>query len=129
MPQATIRPALKRVRTIDLGDGYVDLPRAPRPGTVAAPPRLLPMWDSLLLAYDDRTRVVADEHRGVVNPDGGTILRSFIVDGVVAGLWRVDRDVLTLAPFAPLPHVPRRALEEEAQRTAAFHGASRVRFR
>jgi len=35
---------------------------------------------------------------------------------------------LELSPFAPLPRVARRELEDEARRTAAFVGAARVRF-
>jgi len=128
LPVAAIRAALERVRTIDLGDGYLDLPRAPRPDNVSAPPRLLPLFDSLLLGHDDRTRVVPAEYAKAINQDGGMILRSFLVDGVVAGLWRTDGDALTLAPFAPLPRVPKRELEDEARRTAAFAGATRVRF-
>jgi hypothetical protein len=128
VPQATIRAGLERVRTIDLGDGYLDLPRSPRPGDVAAPPRLLPLFDLLLLGHDDRTRVVPREYARTLNPDGGIILRSFLVDGMVAGLWRTDGNTLTLSPFAPLPRVARRELEDEARRTAAFVGAARVRF-
>jgi hypothetical protein len=56
------------------------------------------------------------------------ILRSFLVDGTVAGLWRTERDTLILSPFAPLPRVAQRELEDEARRTAAFLGAARVRF-
>ena len=125
---STIRAGLERVRTIDLGDGYVDLTRAPRPGNVSAPPRLLPLFDLLLLGHDDRTRVVPREYAQAINEGGGMILRSFLVDGVVAGLWRTAGETLELSPFAPLPRVARRELEDEARRTAAFFGAARVRF-
>ena len=128
LPQSAIRAGLERVRVIDVGDGYVDLPRAPRPGDVPAPPRLLPLFDSLLLGHDDRTRVVPAEYAQTINRGGGMILRSFLVDGAVAGLWRTDGATLTLSPFAPLPRVATRELEDEAGRTAAFLGATRVRF-
>jgi DNA glycosylase AlkZ-like len=128
LPQSAVRAGLERVRTIDLGDGYLDLPRSPRPGEVAAPPRLLPLFDLLLLGHDDRTRVVPLEYAKAINQDGGVILRSFLVDGLVAGLWRTDGGALILSPFAPLPRVARRELEDEARRTAAFVGAARVRF-
>jgi hypothetical protein len=128
VPQATIRAGLERVRHVELGDGLLDLPRAPRPGDVPAPPRLLPLFDELLLAHDDRTRVVPAGVAKAINPDGGIVLRTFLVDGLVAGLWRTEGAELVLERFAPLPRVARRELEAEAGRTAAFLGQTRVRF-
>jgi hypothetical protein len=124
---SAIRAALERVRTIDLGDAYVDLARAPRPDDVSAPPRLLPLFESILLGYDDRSRFISKEHYDRVML-GGMVLKAFLVDGVVAGVWRVEGDTLTMEPFAPLPRAARRELEEEARGVAAFHGAAKVRF-
>lgn len=128
VPQATIRSGLERVRTVEVGDGLLDLPRAPRPGDVPAPPRLLPLFDSVLLAHDDRSRIVPPQYAKLLNPEGGIVLRSFLVDGAVGGLWRTERDTVRLEPFDRLPRVARRDLEDEARRTAAFLGAARVRF-
>ena len=48
----------------EAGRELLDLPDAPRPGEDAtAPPRLLPMWDEILLGFRDRTRVISDEDR------------------------------------------------------------------
>ena len=55
--------------------------------TRPAPPRLLPMWDSTILAFADRTRLISDEDRRVVIARNGDTLPTFTVDGVVAGLW------------------------------------------
>ncbi|MEA2273772.1 MAG: hypothetical protein QOI98_2480, partial [Solirubrobacteraceae bacterium] len=53
---------LRRFRDED-GRELVDLPRAPLPGaSVPAPVRFLPKWDNLLLAHDDRRRVLPDEY-------------------------------------------------------------------
>lgn len=99
-----------------------DLPGAPRPGAgAAAPPRLLPEFDNLVLAWDDRSRVIATEHRPLVTTKNLRVKATFLVDGVVAGTWTiaVKRRVatLTLAPFAGPPARPvLRALEAEAQR-------------
>jgi Winged helix DNA-binding domain len=122
-PVATTRAALERVPTVDVGDGFLDLARSPRPGNVSAPPRLLPVWESVLLAHEDRARILPQDAPPFVFEN-----RTFAVDGVVAGIWRVAGETLTLSPFAPVPRAHRRELEEEARRAAAFHGATRVRF-
>ena len=100
-----------------------DLPDAPRPGgDVDAPPRLLPEFDNLVLAWDDRSRVISAEHRPLVTTKNLRVRATFLVDGVVAGAWTiaVKRRVatLTLEPFATRA-VPKRAraeLEAEAER-------------
>jgi hypothetical protein len=85
-----------------------DLPDAPRPDEdVPAPPRLLPEFDSMLLAHKDRTRVIADEQRKSLATKNLRIKATFLVDGFVAGSWSVarkrDTATLTLAPFERLP--------------------------
>ena len=68
------------------GRELFDLPDAPRPGAdVEAPVRYLPEFDNLVLAYDDRTRVIADEHRPLVTTKNLRVRATFLVDGVVAG--------------------------------------------
>ena len=47
------------------------------------PPRLLGMWDSVLLAYEDRSRVIPDEHRPHVIRRNGDVLPTVLVDGLV----------------------------------------------
>lgn len=104
-----------------------DLPRAPLPADVPAPARLLPRFDNLVLSHDDRRRVLADEHRAAVI-EGGEVRPTFLVDGFVAGLWSIQDGRVRLEPFAPLPRVARREVEDEAARLAAFvraHGPSR----
>ena len=97
-----------------------DLPRAPLPpADTPAPVRLLPRFDNLVLSHDDRRRVLADEHRATVI-QGGEVGATFLVDGFVAGQWRVEDGRVRLAPFAPLPRVARRELEAEASRLEGF---------
>jgi hypothetical protein len=103
------------------GRELLDLPRAPlAPADAPAPPRLLPRWDELLLAHKDRTRVLLDEHRKTVIHVNGDVQQTFLVDGTVAGLWRVEGERIALEPFAPLPRTARRELEDEAARLAAW---------
>jgi DNA glycosylase AlkZ-like len=109
------------------GRTVLDLADAPRPAEdVPAPPRLLPMWDSVLLAYRDRTRVISDENRLRVVSRNGDVLPTFLVDGMVAGFWWAEPDGagtrISLEPFRPLAATARRALEAEADRLAAFVG-------
>lgn len=66
----------------DHPDGAVADPRLP------AAPRFLPAFDNALLGYDDRTRIVAAEHRRV-SVAGSRVL---LVDGWVAGTWTDERD-------------------------------------
>ncbi|MBV7649273.1 winged helix DNA-binding domain-containing protein [Streptomyces albidoflavus] len=71
------------------GTPYYDLPDAPRPdGGTPAPPRLLGMWDSILLAYADRARVIPPAYRPLVIRRNGDVLPTLLVDGEVAGVWR-----------------------------------------
>jgi hypothetical protein len=72
-------------------DGAVllDVPEGPRPrGDVPAPARLLPMWDSILLAYADRSRIIPPEVRAAVIRRNGDVLPTVLVDGYVTGVWR-----------------------------------------
>jgi hypothetical protein len=107
------------------GRMLLDLEGAPLPpANTEARPRLLPMWDSVLLAFADRTRIISDEHRRIVIARNGDTLPTFLVDGRVAGLWWAEldggRSRVVLEPFARLARDARRALEQEAERLAAF---------
>ena len=103
------------------GRELVDLPRAPLVSAdLAAPPRLLPRWDELLLAHKDRARVLPDEYRKVVIHKNGDVQQTFLVDGFVAGLWRAEGGRVLLEPFAPLPRTARRGLDDEARRLAEW---------
>lgn len=90
-----LRPVVEALgdRLVQLAgpDGAVlhDVPEGVRPpGGAPAPPRLLPMWDSILFAYHDRSRVVPADLRGHVIRRNGDTLPTLLVDGRVAGVWR-----------------------------------------
>ncbi|MES4906797.1 MULTISPECIES: winged helix DNA-binding domain-containing protein [unclassified Streptomyces] len=71
------------------GIALFDLPGAPRPAQdTPAPPRLMAMWDSVLLAYADRSRVIPPAYRRTVIRNNGDVLPTLLVDGYVAGVWR-----------------------------------------
>jgi hypothetical protein len=117
-----LRPELLTFRD-DSGVELFDLPDAPRPDPdTPAPPRLLPEFDNLLLSHADRTRVVSPETKGRTWR-GNQAYRSFLVDGFLAGLWKLDDDVLTLEPFGRLTRGQREELVEEAGRMlTVLHG-------
>jgi hypothetical protein len=131
-----LRDELVALRTDD-GRELFDLPRAPRPGDDAdAPVRFLPEYDNLLLAYADRRRVIDPAHKAHLITRNLMIPAAFLVDGMVAGLWRVEAagtDVrLQITPFGPLDRRTRQALEAEGASLLAFLapdlGAAKITF-
>ncbi|MFF2567068.1 winged helix DNA-binding domain-containing protein [Streptomyces sp. NPDC058084] len=97
------------------GTELFDLPGAPRPaGDTPAPPRLLGMWDSVLLAYADRSRVIPPAYRRVVIRVNGDVLPTLLVDGEVAGVWRPAEGGIEATAFHELPEPVWEGLAEEA---------------
>ena len=67
------------------GTVLYDVPGAPLPaGDTPAPPRLMAMWDSILMAYTDRSRVTPPGYRKLVCRMNGDVLPTLLVDGYVA---------------------------------------------
>lgn len=102
-----------------------DLPDAPRPeGEMPAPVRFLPEFDNLVLAHDDRTRVIADEHRPRVTLKNLQVRATFLVDGCVAGTWKVERKrktaTLVLEPFGKMAKKTLSELEREGEALLRF---------
>jgi hypothetical protein len=85
-----------------------------------APPRLLPMWDSALLAYKDRGRVMPTEYRKLVMRDNGDVLPILLVDGHVAGVWRPGESGIEATAFHKLSKDDWRGLEAEASGLVSF---------
>jgi hypothetical protein len=46
---------------------------------------------------------------------------TFLVDGSVAGTWKLDGERIATEPFAKLDRATRRELGEEAERLTGFH--------
>lgn len=85
-----LRPKLMTFR--DENDRELfDVPGALRPsGNIAVPIRFLPEFDNVLLAYKDRSRIIADKYRARVYPNNGMIQPTLLVDGFVEGKWRIS---------------------------------------
>jgi hypothetical protein len=111
---------LRRFRD-EHGRELLDVPRAPLPDVeTPAPVRFLPKWDNVLLAFADRTRVLPEQYRKTVIRMNGDVAQTFLVDGFVAGVWRVENGRVVLAPFTALSRSAQRELEDEAGRLEAF---------
>ncbi|MFF2076006.1 winged helix DNA-binding domain-containing protein [Kitasatospora sp. NPDC058162] len=101
-----------------------DLPEAPRPDPdVPAPVRLVAPFDNLLLSHADRSRVLPERYKDRVMTRNGLVLGTLLVDGLVAGTWRLTGEQeVVVEPFVRLARADRAAAETEAQRVLAFAG-------
>jgi hypothetical protein len=101
-----------------------DAPPLPDDDT-PAPPRFLPMWDNVLLAYADRSRLIPPELRTVIARKNGDLLPTVLVDGVVAGVWRPvpDGPGIEVTALTTLDDDAWAALETEAKTLDAFLAA------
>ena len=111
---------LRRYRD-EHGRELLDVLRAPLPDSdTPAPVRFLPKWDNLLLAFANRTRVLPEEYRKTVIRVNGDVAQTFLVDGFVAGIWRVENGRVLIEPFAKLSRSVQQEAEVEAERLEAF---------
>jgi hypothetical protein len=126
LPITPVKAALERLELRHFRDEQggllVDLPRAPLPpADTRAPARFLPTWDATLLANCRRTQILPEEHRPKIfhvrNPQSEA---TFVVDGAVAGTWKLERARVRLHPFGQLRREDRDELEAEGERLAAF---------
>lgn len=85
-----------------------------------APPRLMAMWDSTLLAYADRGRVIPPAYRKLVIRPNGNVLPTLLVDGYVAGVWRPVEGGIEATAFHRLPDEAWQGLADEARKLVAF---------
>jgi len=119
-----LKPELRVFRDED-GRELLDLPDAPLPpADTLAPVRFVPDYDNLILSHADRRRVISDEHRPRVFLSAGRVRATFLVDGFVAGVWKVEKSrrsaTLVVEPFEPLTEATRDDLIEEGERLARF---------
>jgi hypothetical protein len=90
---------------------------------------LLPAFDEYVVAYRDRSDVVAAQHARSVS-SGGILNPAIVVDGQIVGTWkralRKTTVVVTLEPFTPLQRAAKHAIAEAADRYGAFLGVPAV---
>ncbi len=133
-----LRPSLVTFRD-EQGAELFDLPTAPRPGgVVPAPVRLVAEFDNLVLSHADRSRVISTQDTKRLYTINGVIPGPVLIDGFVAGMWRLARSrdaaTLTIELFGPVRQgdaAARDALAAEAERVLAFaapRAAHNIRF-
>ncbi|WP_329232104.1 winged helix DNA-binding domain-containing protein [Streptomyces canus] len=113
-----LRPQLRIFRD-ENGVELFDLPEASRPAEdTPAPPRFLPEFDNLLLSHADRTRVVPKEYWGR-SWQGNQAYCTLLVDGFLAGVWKLTEDALVVQPFDRLTKAQQKDVTAEGQRMLA----------
>jgi hypothetical protein len=125
--RSVVRQALEalgdRVEKVDGPGGATlyDVPGGLRPAEdTPAPARLLPMWDSVLLAYADRSRIIPPDYRRLVIHQNGDVLPTLLVDGFVAGVWRPVAGGIEATAFQRLDREAWTGLATEARALVAF---------
>ena len=129
--RGTLVPVAERIATRmfrdEDGKELLDLPRAPLPrADTRAPVRFLGHWDAVLLVHVRRTQILPERFRQVVfSTKTPQSMATFLVDGSVAGAWRVERTAqkatLRLEPFELLSRAARDELRGEGESLVRFH--------
>jgi len=119
-----LRPQLKVFRD-ERGAELFDLPQVRRPDPdMPAPARLIAPFDNLVLGHANRTRIISDETRKRLFTVNGVFPGFLLVDGFVAGTWRLDRrkegTTLQLEPDRALRASERDGLAEEGWELLEF---------
>jgi hypothetical protein len=94
-------------------------PARPARGHPGAPAAAA-LWDSILLAYADRGRVLPPAYRRLVARSNGDVLPTLLVDGYVAGVWRPVGGGIEATAFSRLPADAWAGLATEAAALTAF---------
>jgi hypothetical protein len=127
LPLTALAPVLEKLdlRRFRAEDGaeLLDLPGAPLPDAdTPAPVRFLAQWDAALLAHARRSGILPEEYRPrIFHVKMPQSIGTFLVDGSVAGTWKLVDGRVTTEEFHPLDKATRREVADEAERLSAFH--------
>ncbi|MDQ3499661.1 MAG: winged helix DNA-binding domain-containing protein, partial [Actinomycetota bacterium] len=86
-----------------------------------SPPRFLPPWDANLLVHARRSGILPEEYRQLIfNTKMPQSVPTFLIDGKVAGTWKLNPDDLQVTPYGKLDRRSRADLLQEAEALRAF---------
>lgn len=94
-------------------------------GDAPAPIRLVPEYDNLVIAHQDRRRILADDDRKKVFLTAARVLGTVLIDGFAAGVWKLEKPTkkslrVAVEPFGTLSPADRQAVAEESERLARW---------
>ena len=85
---------------------------------------LLPNFDEYTVGYTDRSAIFDALHMNKLDPRGGILTNTMVLDGQVVGTWKrafkKNAVVIEANPFTPLSNTETRAFAASANRFGAF---------
>jgi hypothetical protein len=89
--------------------------------------RLLPIFDSYLLAHRDKDHLLSAQHYKRVYRNQGWISPVVLIDGAIAGVWshklQNKKLLVEIEPFGKLSRIARAGIQREAGHLAQFVGS------
>jgi len=89
--------------------------------------RLLPIFDSYLLAHREKDHLLSAQHYKRVYRNQGWISPVVLIDGAIAGVWSHKLEnkklLVKIEPFGKLSHLARAGIKREAESLALFFGS------
>jgi hypothetical protein len=107
--------------TDENGRTLYDAPGAPlAPEDLDLPVLLLGMYDNVFLSHADRERIAPEDARKAWMGVNGGVGSTLFLDGLMAGLWRLEGDRIVVEPLRSLTRAEQRALDDEVARVEAL---------
>ncbi len=99
----------------------------------AAPVRLLPKFDSILLGHKDRSRIIKDQYKRLVfKPKVGDIAATVLVNGQIVGTWRHTRRrrklAVSIKPFGKISQKDMAQVKQQASELSRYMGTEELEF-
>src|SRR6266849_969246 len=106
------------------GQTYWFSPSTPRVQGLSQAAYLLPNYDEYTVGYTDRSAIFDALHTNKLDPRGGLLTNTMVLDGQVIGTWKrtfkKNTVVIEVNPFVPLSATETRAFAVAANRYGAF---------